>query len=197
MGKYEACPDDPMAKFSKAKPKTAVDIASAKERVKQALKQVEEPGPIQRKRRKKGDGNNGDQDDSDINYTRVRDDKEIRRMDSSSLISSKDEKSKSNKIKDADEASRRRKEQAKKAPKPMDFEALMAMAKTVKDTPVVVQKKKEIKEHDIGDRPMTKKQKEEYIRENEARLRREGKLPPKEQTRIPKLSSSSSTEKSA
>ena len=43
-------------------------------------------------------------------------------MDSSSLISSKDEKSKSNKIKDADEASRRRKEQAKKAPKPMDFE---------------------------------------------------------------------------
>ena len=45
-----------------------------------------------------------------------------------------------------------------------------------------------VKESEFG-RPMSKREKEEYIRDNEARLRREGKLPPKEKHQpIPKLS---------
>ena len=45
-----------------------------------------------------------------------------------------------------------------------------------------------VKESEYG-RPMTKREKEEFVRDNESRLRREGKLPPKEKPQpIPKLS---------
>ena len=40
-----------------------------------------------------------------------------------------------------------------------------------------VEKKKSTKESEFGARPMTEQEKKEYMRENEARLRREGKLP--------------------
>eukprot|EP00088_Acartia_fossae_P047527 TRINITY_DN5152_c0_g1_i20.p1 TRINITY_DN5152_c0_g1~~TRINITY_DN5152_c0_g1_i20.p1 ORF type:complete len:554 (-),score=186.14 TRINITY_DN5152_c0_g1_i20:834-2495(-) len=194
MGKYESCPDDPMAKFSKAKVKTAVDIDRAKERVKQALRQEEEPQPRKRKRKGGGEVNNDD-DDSNISYTRVRDEKELSRLDDSKGFSSssKEDKSRSQKQRDKEEAAKKRKEMAKKAPKPMDFTSLLQMANVVKDRPVVVQKKKDVKEFDLGDRPMTKKQREEYIRENESRLRKEGKLPPKEVPKIPKLNASSTS----
>ena len=45
-----------------------------------------------------------------------------------------------------------------------------------------IEKKVEKKDGEFGDRPMTKREKEEFIRDNEARLRREGKLPPKERS---------------
>ena len=42
MSKYEADPDDPMAKFSKSKARELKDIQGAKDRVKQALRREEE-----------------------------------------------------------------------------------------------------------------------------------------------------------
>ena len=36
------------------------------------------------------------------------------------------------------------------------FQSLLQVANTVKDKPVVVNKKKEVKEFEVGDRPMTK-----------------------------------------
>merc|ERR1712183_1255976 len=63
---------------------------------------------------------------------------------------------------------------------------LLKMANQKKDIPVKVDKKAKVKESEFGDRPMTKQEKEEYMRDNEARLRREGKLPLKEKTPPPK-----------
>ena len=51
MSKYEADPDDPMAKFQKAKPRELSDTKGAKERVKQALRKEEEDPMIPGKRR--------------------------------------------------------------------------------------------------------------------------------------------------
>ena len=51
MSKYEADPDDPMAKFSKSKARELKDIQGAKDRVKQALRREEEDISIPGKRR--------------------------------------------------------------------------------------------------------------------------------------------------
>ena len=89
----------------------------------------------------------------------------------------------SDKEKERQEASRRRIEMARKAPPPVDFQTLLKMANEKKGQPVKIEKpKKEVKEAEFGGRPMTKKEKEEYMREHASRLRREGKLPPKVKT---------------
>jgi len=210
MGKYEATPDDPMAKFSKAKPKTHVDISSAMERVKLALKKEEEPVKHTRNRKRKhgleGSGSRREADEDGVSYTRDNKDhkKDARRdekFDKYGRDKDKDKdkeapKSKKERDREKEEAAARRRKQAKHAPKTMDFQALMQMAKTVKDKPIVpVKPKKEIKESDFGDRPMTKKQRDEYIRENEARLRREGKLSSIKQPPPPSSSKKPSTER--
>merc|ERR1719500_2347689 len=56
MSKYEADPEDPMAKFSRAQPKVKKDLSSAKERVKEALKREQEERNGPRKRRSRVDG---------------------------------------------------------------------------------------------------------------------------------------------
>ena len=66
----------------------------------------------------------------------------------------------SDKERERQEASERRREMAKKAPPPLDFQSLLKMATSVKDLPVQVKSttaKKEVKESSIGNRPMTKK----------------------------------------
>ena len=93
-------------------------------------------------------------------------------------------------MKKDEEARKKRIEKAKKAPPPVDFQSLLKLANEKKDIAVKVEKKVHRKESEFGDRPMSKREKEEYMRENEARLRREGKLPVKEKTppvRIPKV----------
>merc|ERR1712226_1497784 len=87
---------------------------------------------------------------------------------------------KSDKERKEEEARKKRLANAKKAPPPVNFQDLMNMAKQVKDIPVKVEKKKNVKESEFGARPMTEQEKKEFMRENESRLRREGKLPPKE-----------------
>lgn len=51
MSKYEADPDDPMAKFSKSKSREIKDIQGVKDRVKQSLRKEEEDSLTPGKRR--------------------------------------------------------------------------------------------------------------------------------------------------
>merc|ERR1712029_1183258 len=102
-----------------------------------------------------------------------------------------DDKKNSDKRRKEEEARRKRLQNAKKAPPPVDFQSLLKMANEKKDIPVKIEKKVKVKESEFGDRPMTKQEKENFMRENEARLRREGKWkektpPPKKIERIEK-----------
>lgn len=51
MSKYEADPDDPMAKFSKSRSREIKDIQGVKDRVKQSLRKEEEDAFTPGKRR--------------------------------------------------------------------------------------------------------------------------------------------------
>jgi len=191
MSKYEADPDDPMAKFQKAKPRELSDMKGAKERVKQALRKEEEdpmiPGKRRRKRKDPGLVDNAFIDDSvrsaPKSSSSFRDtfDRDKRR---------EEEKKSADKTRKEEEARRKRLHNAKKAPPPVDFQSLLKMANEKKDIPIKVDKKAFKKESEFGDRPMSKQEKEEYMRDNEARLRREGrfreKTPPPAPKRIEK-----------
>ena len=96
----------------------------------------------------------------------------------------KDESITIDKKKKEEEARQKRIANAKKAPPPVDFNSLLKLANEKKDIPVKIETKVEKKDGEFGDRPMTKKEKEEFIRDQEARLRREGKLPPKERSPV-------------
>lgn len=91
----------------------------------------------------------------------------------------------SSKEREKEEARKRRLQMnAKKMPPTMDFQSLMQMANVKKDIPVQIEKKSTKKlDSEFGERPMTKQEKEEYIRENKSRLIKEGKIaksPPRE-----------------
>lgn len=193
MNKYEADPEDPMAKFSRAKPKQLVDIQSAKERVKNALRKEEENPMIPGKRRRHVNdserpqpgcvGNRGvsggvkpkeTERERNERWEREREERETERR------REEERKAKSEKERLAEEARKKRIANAKKAGGPVNFEALLKIANEKKDIPIKLEKKKPAKESEFGSRPMTEQEKKEFIRENEARLRREGKLPPKQ-----------------
>jgi len=252
MSRYEANPEDPMAKFARSKPKEVKDLSSTMNRVKMALKREEEDaGSGRRKKRtskygnddfindederpgkskEKGwlDGydeesarkrkeekekrrrNSSDSDtivsghrdrdrDRDKDKERDRDkDKERRERDREKASEREKEKKLREKEREKKEASKRRLELAKKAPPPIDFASLLKMANDKKDVPVKVEKKKPVgKDAEFGGRPMTQKEKEEHRLEEERRLRREGKLPPKSRETGPSQSrpSGSSTKK--
>ena len=177
MSKYEADPDDPMAKFSRSSSRGVRDMQGAKDRVKQALRREEDDSltPGKRKRKKKDSF-------EDDGFTEG----------SANNKSSKkfEDKNMSEKKRREEEARRKRIENAKKAPPPVDFNSLLKLADEKKDIPVKIEKKVEkVKESEFGLGPMTKREKEEYIRDNKDRLRREGKLAAKEKSpTIPKLS---------
>lgn len=225
MNKFEANPDDPMAKFSRAAPKQAKDISTTMDRVKNALKKEEEEaaGPRKRKRKSKIAADDGfindvdsptrkkekgwleDCDEKSVQKHKddSRDKKQSGERNFSSSSREKDErerrerdKREREKEREKLEASKRRLQLAKKAPPPLDFQALMKAAAEKKGKPVQQNvKKKEVKEQEFGGRPMTNEQKEEFRREEERRLRREGKLPPKPKEpngRIPKNASATS-----
>jgi len=234
MNKFEANPDDPMAKFSRAAPKQAKDISSTMDRVRNALKREEEEaaGPRKRKRKSKFSADDGFINDVDSptrkkekswlddcdgksaqkykEDNRHRDDRD---KNSSSFTNGthtnrekedgerrEKDKREREKEREKEAARKRRLELAKKAPPPLDFQALLKAAEEKKDKPVVKEKKKDVKEQEFGGRPMSMKEKEEFRKEEERRLRREGKLPPKPKEpermqtngRIPKNASASS-----
>lgn len=188
MSKYEADPEDPMAKFSRSKPKVMKDLSSAKDRVKEALRKEEENAAIPGKRRSKvnesekvqpgcvgnrgvGAGRDRDREKSSTSSTKSREEieKEKRKREIKEAKSEKERKE--------EEARRKRILNAKRAPPPVDFQSLLQLANQKKDIPIKVEKKKSAKESEFGARPMTEQEKKEYMRENEAKLRREGKLP--------------------
>lgn len=177
MSKYEADPEDPMAKFSKSSGRGVKDIQGTKDRVKQALRREEDDSltPGRRKRKKK----EAFEEDVFIDDS----------FSSNKSSKKSDDRNMTDKKRREEDARRKRIENAKKAPPPVDFNALLRLADQKKDIPVKIEKKVEKTDGEFGERPMTKKEKEEYIRDNEARLRREGKLPLKEKPpAIPKLS---------
>jgi len=185
MSMYEADKDDPMAKFNRSRPKELKDLQGAKDRVKQALRKEEEDPPIPGKRRRKkkdtGLTDDGFIDDSFAGSKYVSSDRDRK----------EDERKKGDKFKREEEARRKRLQNAQKAPPPVDFKSLLKMADQKKDIPVKIEKKVKVKESEFGDRPMTKQEKENFMRENEARLRKEGKWkektpPPKKIERIEK-----------
>jgi len=191
MSKYEADPEDPMAKFSKAKEKKAIDIASAKERVKDALKREEANPMIPGKRRRtmnpseRADpgcrGGNGGPGGSRSKESGGSSSNTVDRAEAERERKKEEERrARSEKERKEEEARKKRIMNAKKAPPPIDFQSLLKMANQKKDEPVKVDKKKSLKDSEFGSRPMTEQEKKEFMRENESRLRREGKLPPKE-----------------
>jgi protein SPT2 len=61
-------------------------------------------------------------------------------------------------------------------PPSMDFHELLKIAEKKQFEPIKIAPK--VKEEDEDERPMTKKQRAEYVKEKEWRMRKEGKLPP-------------------
>lgn len=190
MSKYEADPDDPMSKFNKSRPKELKDLQGAKDRVKQALRKEEEdpmiPGKRRRKRKSPG---SAEKDDGFIDDSVGGASKYISNYDREKRR--EDEKKNIDRKRREEEARKKRLQNARKAPPPVDFQSLLKMANEKKDIPVKVDKKAKLKDSEFGDRPMTKQEKEDYMRENEARLRKEGKWkektpPPKKIERIEK-----------
>jgi len=180
MSKFEANPDDPMAKFSKSKPKEFKDLAGAKERMKQSLRE-EELNPMipgKKRRRTKAEYEASKTRNESSEKAKDRYAAEMNRREEELR---KDKKKSSHgmsaKEKEKEEARKRRLQMnAKKAPPTMDFQSLMQMANFKKDVPIQVEKKVSKKDSEFGDRPMTKQEKEEYIRENKKKLIKEGKL---------------------
>lgn len=237
MSRYEANPEDPMAKFARSKPKEVKDLSSTMNRVKMALKREEEdagsgrkkkrtskygnddfindederPGKSKekgwldgydeesaRKRKEEREKRRRNSSDSDTNVSRHTDrdkDKERREKDREKASDREKEKRLREKEREKKEASKRRLELAKKAPPPIDFQSLLKMANDKKDVPVKAEKNKKPvgKDAEFGGRPMTQKEKEEHRLEEERRLRREGKLPPKTREPVPSQSRPSSS----
>merc|ERR1719147_408083 len=144
-----------MAKFSKAKEKKAIDIASAKERVKDALKREEANPMIPGKRRRtmnpseRADpgcrGGNGGPGGS-------------RSKESGGSSSNTVDRAEAERERKKEEARKKRIMNAKKAPPPIDFQSLLKMANQKKDEPVKVDKKKSLKDSEFGSRPMTEQE---------------------------------------
>jgi len=166
MTKYEANPEDPMAKFTKSKSKNSVkDPNSTLARMKEALSKGDEPLPkFTDRNKKKGKGK---VEDDFINDGPIIIGESVRRKDNSH---------------DKNDSDKRVQEEKKKKrlPPPASFEELLKMASQAKSSPAIngpekvpLEKKKE-KEPEF--RPMTKKQKEEYERQKQSELRKAGKI---------------------
>jgi len=165
MSKYEANPEDPMAKFTKSRPKTSVkDPNSTIARVKEALSKGDEPLPkFTDRNRKKGKGK---AEDDFINDGPIVIGESVRRKENSQ---------------EKNECDKRLQEEKKKKRKPLEaasFEELLKMASKVKSIPSIntPEKVARDKEKEPEFRPMTKKQKEEYERQKQSELRKAGKI---------------------
>jgi len=166
MSKYEKDPEDPMAKFSKAtaqdKSQQGKNLSATVARVKTSLhggrESVDQHGEeTSRKRRRSG-------------------------VSGSNLNGPK----KSKREREAEEARKKRLELAAKAPKALSFEELVRAAKEKHGAPVrpAAGAAAKVKEAEF-ERPMTQKEKEEYLREQKSQLRKMGKLSKEEKKAEP------------
>ncbi|KAL6428437.1 hypothetical protein ACFW04_008602 [Cataglyphis niger] len=143
MNKYNSLPPEKPI-FNNNEKRTIKDIASTKDRVKQALKQqeLEESSGHRRKRK------------STTNVKEAEIDEKMEKNVADKIKEeSKDEKPKSKK---------------KSLPPPMGFAELLKLAEKKQHEPVMVEVKPKVEE----DRPMTKRQKMEYIQERERKEQR-------------------------
>ncbi|XP_075234755.1 uncharacterized protein LOC142332293 [Lycorma delicatula] len=152
MDKYSNMPPEE-DKFSKSKKVVIKDLNAAKERVKAALHRIEEEETMPRKRKRKSKEDKAAEEDDFI------DDSGVYRRDS------KDEE------KPLEEEEPKPKKFKKPAPPPMDFSQLLKIAEQKQHEPIVIEKKPVA--DDEENKPMTKKQRLEYLREKEARIQRE------------------------
>lgn len=167
MNKYNSVTKK--SEFSSNGKKTVKDIASTKDRVRQALRQQEEEEALgHRRKRKTIAGQKGAENEE----------KEVEKEPEIEKEKDKDSKPKVKR---------------KGMPPPMDFGELLKIAEKKQHEPVVIEMKPKVEE---PERLMTKKQRKEYILEKEARERREHRE--KTGELVPKVSNtSSSSSKSA
>lgn len=165
MSKYNSLPQEKPI-FNTNETRTAKDIASTKDRVKQALKQQElEESSGHRKKRKSSVVN--------VKQTEVEEKVEKDNKDVNNKV--KEDKDKD---KDKDE---KPKVKRKSLPPPMGFAELLKLAAVKQHEPVVI----EVKPKVDNERPMTKRQKMEYMHEKERKEQREKKdLEPNKKTSV-------------
>ncbi|XP_014213565.1 protein SPT2 homolog [Copidosoma floridanum] len=158
MNKYNSLPPEKPL-FSNDGKKIVKDIASTKDRVKQALKQqaIEESQPHRRKRRHKNSESGG----------KIKDENE-----------SEDREGDKETEKDRDREREREPEKEEKPrpkkrpmPPPLEFTELLKIAEKVKNEPIKIEPK--LKPNPDAERLMTKKQMQEYAKEKEWRERKE------------------------
>jgi len=149
MSKYNSLPPEKPI-FSPNEPRTVKDIASTKDRVKQALKQQElEESNGHRKKRKS----------SALNVKEAEVDEKVEKTNKEVKEKVKEDKDEKPKVK------------RKSLPPPMGFADLLKLAAVKQHEPVVIEVKPKID----NERPMTKRQKMEYIQEKERKEQREKK----------------------
>ncbi|EFN81686.1 Protein SPT2-like protein, partial [Harpegnathos saltator] len=142
MNKYNKLPPEKPI-FSNNEKRTVNDIASTKDRLKQAFKQQELGGTDGHRRKRK------------ITSLNVRE-------------SETDEKLETKKVKE-EEKNEKPKIKKKLQPPPIDFAELLKLAEKKQHEPVLVEVKPKVEEL----RPMTKRQQQEYMREKERKEQRE------------------------
>lgn len=152
MNKYNNLPaEKPL--FTESGKKTVKDIASTKDRVRQALKQQEIEDSSGHRRKRKSQGASGDKESN--TETEIKPERE---RPSISEKESKDE---------------RPKPKRRPLPPPMDFMQLLQIAEKKQHEPVVIDVKPKPVKIEEPERLMTKKQMREHLKEKEWRERKE------------------------
>ncbi|XP_077277383.1 protein SPT2 homolog [Temnothorax americanus] len=154
MSKYNSLPPEKPI-FSTSEARTAKDIASTKDRVKQALKQQELEDSSGHRRKRKS---------SVLNVKETEVDEKVEK-------NSKEVKDKVKENKDEKPKDEKPKVKRKSLPPPMGFAELLKLAEVKQHEPVVIEVKPKIE----NERPMTKREKMEYIQEKERKEQREKK----------------------
>ncbi|KZC11575.1 PREDICTED: protein SPT2 homolog [Dufourea novaeangliae] len=150
MNKYNNAPC-PKPLFSETRKKTVKDIASTKDRVKQALKQQEVEEALGHRRKRKSSGKEAEiQPEEKIENSEITD--------------------KNTQLEDKKERDEKPRAKKRPPPPPMDFNELLKIAEKKQYEPIVIDVKPKIEE---PERLMTKKQMKEYAKEKEWRERKE------------------------
>ncbi|XP_008545763.1 protein SPT2 homolog [Microplitis demolitor] len=157
MNKYQSLPPEKPL-FAESGKKIVKDIASTKDRVKQALKQQELDASLPHRRKRKSEATGRSDRESHDNSN-----------DRDSYSNNNNNSNNSNSSRNGEDE----KPKAKKRPlpPPIDFMSLLKLAEQKQHEPVVIEPKVKPKEDTV--RPMTKKQKKEYMKEKEWKDKRE------------------------
>ncbi|XP_034937637.1 protein SPT2 homolog [Chelonus insularis] len=148
LNKYSHSPDKPL--FSDSGKRSVKDIASTKDRVKQALKQQEIDDSLPHRRKRKSS--------------------EIATGSGTAKDNEIEEKCQSEKAKEGDKVKKKR----PPMPPPIDFASLLKLAEKKQHEPIIIEPKPKPKPETVEyERPMTKKQKKEFMKEKEWREKRE------------------------